>query len=119
MHKDHHEILQPVSKQGPKQGPSSHVVLDFDSWISKLKLLSRVMASLTHKQIAQTKQPRSYPCLLMCSYIDSQPVALRNTYSIFQDIVFLDSHLLYKYNLCTCELLLLCWCKISYYFCLT
>ncbi len=29
---------------------SSHVLLDFDSWISKLKLPSWVMASLTHSE---------------------------------------------------------------------
>ncbi len=29
---------------------SSHVLLDFDSWICKLKLLSRVMATLTYSE---------------------------------------------------------------------
>ncbi len=36
----------------------SHVLLDFDSWISKLKLLSRVMASLTHIE-GRTSDPKT------------------------------------------------------------
>ncbi len=32
------------------ENASSHVLLDFDSWICKLKLCSRVMATLTHSE---------------------------------------------------------------------